>query len=152
MDYAVYDLLLQSTFGMTLLGTLRFRYRPEQATGGVDNQSALLADALQRPTVELYVVPLEGEITIGLLTGLRPVPLSGLSFNGPLVPLTLLFNSTDSARGLGLQLFLNGPTRLAGGLIWQPGTPREMVFSVLATPRPTGLVDEGVDELDAVTV
>lgn len=152
MDYAVFDLLLQSTLGMTLLGTLRFRYPPDAVVDGANSVDTLLADALQRPTFQLDVLALEGEIRIGLLTGARPVPLGGLVFLGPLVPLTLLFNSTDPARGLGLQLFLAGPTRLAGGLIWQAGTPREMVFSVLATPRPAGLVDQAVDEQEPMTV
>ena len=150
MDYATFDLLLQSTWGMTLLGTLRFRYPPEALANGAGDPAALLADTLQRPTTELYVVPLEGEIRIGLLTGTRPVPLSGLSFNGYLVPLTLLFYSTDPARGVGLQLFLLGPTRLAGGLIWQAGTPREMVFSVLATARPGGFAEQSLEEQFAI--
>jgi hypothetical protein len=150
MEYAIYDLLLQSTRGMTLLGTLRFRYPPSVAVDAANGLEALLADTLQRPTVELYVVPLEGDIRIGLLTGATPVPLGGLSFNSLFVPLTMLFNSTDPTRGLGLQLFLAGPSRLAGGLIWQAGTPREMVFSVLATGRPSGLAEETADAQEAI--
>jgi hypothetical protein len=144
MDELTYNLQLQSTSGFNLLGTLRFRFRSGELEGvkNAGDLPALLARTLERPTVELDTVPTEGSISIQFLTGARPVPISGFSVFTFIAPLTTLFSSTDPARNLSLQFGLVDNTRIAGGLIWQPNTPRQAVFSLLGTPRLVGLEAE----------
>jgi hypothetical protein len=133
MDELVYNLLLKSPQGLGLLGTLRYRYTDLDALKGGE-LSALLDQAQEVSTIELSVFALAGTLSVPLLTGLTPVPISGVSLVSLLGPtLTNLFSSTDPARPLGLQFnFIDSPY-LGGGLNWRPGELRQQVFSLLGT-------------------
>ena len=143
MDEIIYELLLKSPLGFTLLGTLRFRIRFDAPVDGesIGDVSALLAETLERPVVNVELQSLEGSISVQFLTGLRPVPINGFAFSaGPTpLPLGALFNSTDATRQLFLQFNFLDATHIGGGLLWQPGTPRQQKFSVLGTQRPFGM-------------
>ena len=139
MDEFVYSLLLKGTQGLTLLGTLRYRFTDLAADvdAGAGARSrdmqALMGAALDRPTIELFILPVEGTISVPLLTGMTPVPLSGIGFGSPAGLLTVLFFSTDETRGVSMQVNPIDATHLGGGLTWQPGQPGTLVFSVLGT-------------------
>lgn len=143
MDEIVYDLLLKNPLGFTLLGTLRFRILFDQpvAGNGIGDISALLAETLERPIITVDAQDVEGSIAVQFLTGLRPVPIAGRSFSLGMSPLPLnaLFGSADTARPLFLQFSFLDATHIGGGLLWQPGTPQQLKFSLLGTQRPLGM-------------
>lgn len=139
MDEFIYNLLLKGTQGLTLLGTLRFRFTETSAEARVADPAALMKEALQRQTVELFVLPVEGTLSVPLITGAQPVPLSGLAFAGIAGVLTVLFSSTDEARGAGVQIIPLDATHIGGGLNWKPGDPANLVFSVLGTQTPLAM-------------
>lgn len=143
MDEIVYDLLLKSPLGFMLLGTLRARILFEEPAAGkaIGDVSALLAETLDRPVISVDVQRLEGSIAVQFLTGSRPVPLNGLLFGAGMSPLPLnaLFNSEDPTRQLFLQFSFLDATHIGGGLLWRPGTPQQLKFSVLGTQRPFGM-------------
>ena len=136
MDELIYNLLLKGTQGLTLLGTLRFRITDLSADVRLGDHAALMKQALERQTVELFVLQVEGTLSVPLITGATPVPLSGLAFGSVAGLLTVLFSSTDDARGVGLQIIPLDATHTGGGLNWQPGNPANLVFSVLGTQAP----------------
>ncbi len=139
MDDIIYNLLLKSSVGLTLLGTLRYRFTDLDALTEMGNGkredgiAGLMAEALQRPTVVVALFQLEGTLSIPLLSGLRAIPLQGLAFATPAGPVTTLLSSTDPQRGAGLQFNLLDNRHVAGGLSWRSGEPGELVFSVLGT-------------------
>jgi len=146
MDEIVYSLLLKGTQGLTLLGTLRYRFMELGASADADaianasiharDVQALMGAALDRPSIALFILPVEGTISVPLLTGTTAVPLSGIAFGSPAGLLTMLFSSTDDARGLGQQINPIDATHIGGGLTWKPGQPGTLVFSVLGTQQP----------------
>ena len=135
MDEFVYSLLLKGTQGLTLLGTLRYRFTDlaADASARARDMQALMGAAIARPTIELFVLPAEGAISVPLLTGPTPVPLSGIGFGSPAGLLTVLFFSTDEKRGLSMQINPIDATHIGGGLTWKPGQADTLVFSVLGT-------------------
>lgn len=133
MDEFVYSLLLKGTQGLTLLGTLRYRFTDLAADARARDMQALMGAAIDRPTIELFILPAEGTISVPLLTGLTPVPISGIGFGSPAGLLTVLLSSTDDTRGLSLQINPIDATHIGGGLTWKPGQPDTLVFSVLGT-------------------
>jgi len=139
MDEIVYSLLLKGTQGLTLLGTLRYRFKELTADAGANanvrarDMQALMAEAIERPSIALFVLPVEGTISVPLLTGATPVPLSGIGFGSAAGLLTVLFSSTDEARGASQQINPIDATHIGGGLTWKPGQPGTLVFSVLGT-------------------
>ncbi|MET0266355.1 MAG: hypothetical protein ABW202_12120 [Duganella sp.] len=134
MDEVVYNLLLKSASGLALLGTLRYRLTStqpvEQATGDIQT---LLAQAQQQATIDLSVFQVEGSVAIPLLTGLRTVPIAGIALVSFIAPLTTLVSSADPARNLFFQFHDLDSDHVAGGLVWRPGEPGELVFSALGT-------------------
>jgi hypothetical protein len=141
MDEISYNLLLRSTQGLTLLGILRYRLLFDDVDGvtRVGGTAALMGQALERPTIGLFVVPAEGSLSIPLITGFRPVPLSGLAFGSIAGVVTVLFGSNNDPRSLGLQINPIDATHIGGGLSWQPGQPGNLIFSVLGTQLALGL-------------
>lgn len=139
MDELVYNLLLKSPHGLTLLGTLRFRFTDLDAFKGGD-VSALMEQAQQVDTAELSLFKIAGTLSVPLLTGFTPVPVEGLSFVSLLGPiLTNLLSSTDPSRRLDMQFNFIGNNNIAGGLLWRPGELRQQVFSVLGTRVAMGM-------------
>lgn len=139
MDEIVYNLLLKSPQGLGLLGTLRYRFTDLDALKAGD-VSAVLEAAREVSTVEFSVFTVEGTLSVPLLSGFTPVPISGISLIsllGP--PLTTLFSSTDTSRGLGLQFNSIDADHIGGGLLWRPGELRQQVFSVLGTRLALGM-------------
>ncbi|MEV4777774.1 hypothetical protein [Burkholderia sp. LMU1-1-1.1] len=133
MDEIVYSLLLKGTQGLTLLGTLRYRFTDLTADARARDMQALMGAAIDRPTIELFILPVEGTISVPLLTGATPVPISGIGFGSPAGLLTVLFSSTDDTRSLSLQINPIDATHIGGGLVWKPGQPGTLLFSVLGT-------------------
>lgn len=138
MDEFIYSLLLKGTQGLTLLGTLRYRLNFDVPAGARDIQ-AVMGEALQHPTIDLFTFGADGAISVPLLTGATPVPISGVGFGSPAGLLTVLFSSTDQARGLGLQINPIDATHIGGGMTWHPGQTGALVFSVLGTQRAFGM-------------
>ena len=139
MDELVYNLLLQSPQGLTLLGTLRYRYTDLEALE-VGQVSALMEQAQQVSTAEFTLFKLQGTLSVPLLTGLSPVPIDGLSFVSFLGPtLTNLFSSTDPSRRLDMQFNFIDNNHIAGGLLWRPNSLRQQAFSILGTRLPMGM-------------
>lgn len=140
MDEVIYDLLLTSRYGLTLLGTLRYGYanpQDEVARGG--DFAAMLAEALQRPSFEFAAFALKGTLSVPLLNGFRSVPITGVALVSPAAPLTTLFTSAGPSRPIDLQFNSFDLREIFGGLMWRKGQPGQVLFSVLGTPRPFGL-------------
>ncbi|USX17703.1 hypothetical protein NHH82_17640 [Oxalobacteraceae bacterium OTU3REALA1] len=139
MDELVYNLLLKSPHGLTLLGTLRYRYTDLDALKAGE-LSALMEQAQQVDTFELSLFKLAGTLSVPLLTGFTPVPVEGISFVALLGPtLTNLLSSTDPRRRLDMQFNFLGSNNIAGGLLWRPGELRQQVFSILGTRAAPGM-------------
>ena len=133
MDELVYNLLLKSPQGLTLLGTLRYRYTDLDALKAGE-LSALMDQAQQVDTIELSLFQLAGTLSVPLLTGYTPVSAEGLSFVSLLGPtLTNLLGSSDPRRRLDMQFNFIDNTHIGGGLLWRPGELRQQVFSMLGT-------------------
>jgi len=134
MDEIVFDLLLNSVSGLSLSGTLSYRFtEPDTLKSG--NVSALMPEALTQQTMELTVFRVDGTLSVPRLTGSSPVPISGIclvSQLGP--PVATLFNGTDQSSDLSLQF--NGIdsafVHIGGGLQWRSGE-QQQEFSVLGT-------------------
>lgn len=141
MDEFVYSLLLKGTQGLTLLGTLRFRFldltaaKDLTAANRARDVQALMGAAIDRSSIALFVLPAEGSISVPLLSGLTPVPISGIGFGSPVGLLTVLLESSDDARRVNLQINPIDAPHIGGGLSWQLGQQQEgeLLFSVLGT-------------------
>lgn len=141
MEEIIYSLLLKTAPGLALLGTLRYRFdntNPANTNTPTEpaeaDFSALLTQAQQQTPIELTAFQVDGSVTIPLITGLRPVPITGLAlvtFLGP--PITTITSSTDPTRNLFLQFNQLDERHIAGGLVWRPGEPGELIFSVMGT-------------------
>jgi len=141
MDEIIYSLLLKTAPGLALLGTLRYRFdstnpaNTNTPTEPADADfSSLLTQAQQQTPIELTAFQVDGSVSIPLITGLQPVPITGLAlvtFLGP--PITTITSSTDPTRNLFLQFNQLDERHIAGGLVWRPGEPGELIFSVLGT-------------------
>ena len=142
MDEFVYDLLLKSAQGISLLGTLRFRYTDRDAVIAAADVSVLAA-AFEQQYVTLDIFQMGGNVTVPFLTGLGPLQLEGVTYSTPplplSVPLTTTLSGGDATLRLSLQFNYLDATHIAGGLAWQYGTPRETKFSILGTQRAFGL-------------
>jgi hypothetical protein len=141
MDEIIYSLLLKTAPGLALLGTLRYRFdstNPANTNTPTEpaeaDFSSLLTQAQQQTPIELTAFQVDGSVSIPLITGLQPVPITGLAlvtFLGP--PITTITSSTDPTRNLFLQFNQLDERHIAGGLVWRPGEPGELIFSVLGT-------------------
>ena len=139
MDELVYNLLLKSPQGLTLLGTLRYRYTDLDALKAGE-LSALMEQAQQMDTIELSLFKLGGTLSVPLLTGFTPVPVEGISFVSLLGPtLTNLLGSTDPSRTLEMQFNFIDNNHIGGGLLWRPGSLRQQAFSILGTRLSLGM-------------
>jgi len=147
MDESVFTLLLKTAQGLTLFGTLRFSIDftqpvdPAQAANaakpGTGDVASLFSQVQQQATFDLFAYRIDGSVTIPFVTGLRPVPITGLAlftFLGP--PATFITSSTDPTRNLFFQWNQLTNDNIAGGLVWRPGEPGELIFSALGTQLP----------------
>lgn len=150
MDEIIYDLLLKSPLGFALLGTLRFRVIFDEPASGksIGDVSGLLAGTLERPFITMNVQDLEGSISVQFLTGPRPLPVAGRLFSFDMTPLPLnaLLNGGDTTRQLFLQFSFLDATHIGGGMLWQPGAPQQMKFSLLGTQRPFGMSADDIPQ------
>ena len=150
MDESVFTLLLKTAQGLTLFGTLRFSIDftqpvdPAQAASaaspaapGTGDVASLLSQVQQQATFELFAYRIDGSVTFPFVTSLRPVPITGLAlftFLGP--PATFITSSTDPTRNVFFQWNQLTNDNIAGGLVWRPGEPGELIFSALGTQLP----------------
>lgn len=140
MEELAYNLLLKSAQGLTLPGTLRFRFKELGDVTGVADTSSLLAREQDQQIIDLDLLGAEGTISVPLLTGAAPLPLGGVAYALPPapLPLTAVLNG-DFSIGLGMQFNFIDATHITGGLTWRYGTPRQVIFSILGTKRAFGL-------------
>lgn len=143
MDEIIYNLLLKTAQGLTLFGTLRFTIdttnpvdpgAAQAPVPGSADLAALQLQTQQQNTIDLFAYRIDGSVTIPFVTGLRPVPITGLAlftFLGP--PATFITSSTDPGRNLFFQWNQMTNDNIAGGLVWRPGEPGELIFSALGT-------------------
>lgn len=137
MDEFVYSLLLKGTQGLTLLGTLRYRFTDLTASTRARDIQALMGETIDRPTIELFILPAEGSLSVPLVTGPTPVQIAGIGFGSPAGLLTVLFSSSEDSpnpnRSISMQINPIDATHIGGGLVLRPGGPGMLVFSVLGT-------------------
>lgn len=135
MDELTYNILIRTKQGLTLLGKFGFRVLVNQpADRTADGIGELLTPTQQQATTELFVYPMEGSISIPLLTGLQPVPLVGTAWFPLIGPyLTAILGEVAPRYGLVMQLYELDNEHVCGGLQWRAGEPGELTFSLLAT-------------------
>lgn len=131
MNDFIYNLILTGEQGLTLFGTLRYRFTDPVATVPDGGVPALLAESRQLGVITAVILPLEGSVSVPLLTGFGTVPLQGILLATAAGPITTILISNDPARQLALQFNQVSGNQIAGGLIWRPGEPAELVFSLL---------------------
>lgn len=141
MEELVYNLLLKSAQGLTLLGTLRFRFTELGDVAGAADMASLLAATQEEQMIELEVLGVKGTISVPLLTGPAPLPVQGVAYACPgaptPLPLTAML-SGEYSLGLGMQFNFIDATHITGGLTWRYGTPRQLIFSILGTQGALG--------------
>lgn len=139
MEEIIYRLLLTGAQGLTLFGTLRLRVLPQLAAtldGALPSAAPLavaLAAAQPLGTATFVAVPLQGTLSVPLLTGLRSVPLNGVLLLSPAAGLAYDMSSADPARPLLLKFNNLDGVRIAGGVSWRPGDPVLLALSLLGT-------------------
>lgn len=135
MNEFIDRLLLTSELGFSLSGLLRYRAAAAAApattttTTTTANPGGTLPappDVLQAEAVDIVETPLEGAVTIPLLTGIVPQALRGVLYSTAAGPLSVVLFSTGSP-ALVLQFGFLLPATIAGGLLWQPGAPGDAV-------------------------
>jgi len=131
MNDFIYNLILTGEQGLTLFGTLRYRFTDPLATVPDGGVPALLAENQQLGVITAVVLPVEGSVSIPLLTGFGRVPLQGVALATAAGPITTVLGSTDPARQVFVQFNQITGNQIAGGLVWRPGEPAELVFSLL---------------------
>lgn len=132
MEEFIYNLLLKSTQGLALLGTFKYRLASTMPLKReAADVEALMKQVQQQNTIDLTVYQIEGSVSIPLLTGFAAVPLSGIILLGPLVPITAIMSSTDPNRNVFFQFNDLDTDQIAGGLVWRPGEPGELIFAAL---------------------
>ena len=133
MNDFIYNLILTGEQGLTLFGTLRFRFTDPLAAVPDGGVPALLAENQQLGVITAVVIPLEGSISMPLLTGFGRVPLQGVLLGTAAGPITTIMDSTDSARRAFVQFNQISGNQIAGGVQWRPAEQGELVFSLLGT-------------------
>lgn len=139
MDEAIFNLLLTSKLGLSLPGTLRYQFADPEVEMPAGDFTAMLAESLERPRVQLSAFALKGTLSVPLLSGWGSVPITGTALVSPAAPLTTLFNGADRQRPVNLQFNSFNLRDIFGGLVWRQGQPGQIFFSVLGTPLPFGL-------------
>lgn len=152
MDEIIDNLLLTGRSGLSLPGTLRFRFTDLDALAPTVDVAALVAKAAQSVTVEVGIFQLAGSLSVPLLTGARPVPLAGFALFTNAAPVGFVLSSTDPARRLDLLFNLLDARTSAGGMVWRRGQSGELVLSLLGTQLATGLRQEEATEEGAAPV
>lgn len=148
MDEIIYTLLLTGRSGLSLPGTLRFRFTDLDALAQKVDIAALLAKAAQPISIEVAVFQLEGSLTVPLLTGARPVPLAGIALATAAGPVGVVLSSTDPARRADLLFNLLDLQTIAGGMVWRRGQLGQLVFSLLGTQLDLGLQGETAEQAE----
>ncbi|KQQ32444.1 hypothetical protein ASF61_15555 [Duganella sp. Leaf126] len=133
MNDFIYNLLLTGEQGLTLFGTLRFRFTDPLTAVPDGGVPSLLAAHQQLGVVTAVLLPLDGSIAIPLLTGFGRVPLQGFLIATAAGPITTILGSTDNARPAFVQFNQISGNQIAGGVQWRPADPAELVFSLLGT-------------------
>lgn len=137
MEETIYNLLLTGEQGIALFGTLRVRVLAPAAPGlALPVQAALLpAPVAAQPlgTATFVALPLQGSLSVPLLTGFGRVPLNGVLLLSPAAGLAYDLSSNEPSRRLIVKFNNTEGVRIAGGLLWQPGSPAQLAFSFIGT-------------------
>jgi hypothetical protein len=133
MEDTIYNLFLTSEQGWSLYGTMRLRIRFDDGSAAMPP----LVSALPQPLTQLVQPnPVEGDISIPLLTLFRRVPLRGLAYGTAAGLFSIVVDSGAAWPRLGLQLFFLGGEDLCGPLVWGASNFNDSAFSVLARQLP----------------
>lgn len=130
MEEFLYSLLLTGQQGLTLPGTARLQV---DFSAGADSMGALAAPPLQRPIIEVSLVPVTGVITIPLLAGLAPIPVSGVCYLGVIAPFWFTVSGGSLLTPLNMQFNFSGNNNIIGGVSWRRGQPLGRAFGMLGT-------------------
>ena len=142
MDEIIFNLLLTGRSGLSLPGTLRFRFTDLDAAAPTGDMAAVLAGLPEAARIDVAVFQLAGTLSVPLLTGVVPVPLAGVALATAAGPIAWVFNSSDASRPLRLLFNLLESQSIAGGMLWRPGQFGELAFGLLGTQLPAGLQDQ----------
>lgn len=132
MEDTIYNLFLTGEHGWSLYGTLRLR---SLAVDGVA-LPALRSGSLQPVTVPVTLLPIEGELSIPLLTLFRQVPVRGVVYGTAAGSFSIAVDSGATWPRLRLQIFPLDIEGYGGVLAWGSSTFSELLFGVLARQVP----------------
>jgi hypothetical protein len=152
MDEIIYNLLLTGRSGLSLPGTLRFRFTDLDALAPADDVAALLSKLAQPVSVEVAVFQLEGTLSVPLLTGARPLPLAGVGLGTAAGSVGYVLSSADPARRLDMLFNLLDFQTTAGGVVWRRGQFGELVLSLLGTQPAFGLQQDAAAQEQAAAL
>lgn len=137
MEDTFYNLFLTSEQGWSLYGSMRLRIRFDDGSAG---GGAALPPLLSAPppalTQTVQPNPVEGDISIPLLTLFRRVPLRGLAYGTAAGLFSIVVDTGAAGPRLATQLFFLGGQDLGGPLVWSTSNFSELAFSVLARQVP----------------
>lgn len=131
MDEFIYNLFLRNRGGLTLFSQLRYRLTGIEV--GAAPQGKLFSlpvqqqQQQQQDSIQAAVLRADGSVTLPLLSGGQPVPVSDVAFfiqMGP--PLLTRLVSADGRLLLAFNLINN--ERIGGHLVW---TPTRTTFGLL---------------------
>lgn len=130
MEEFLYSVLLTGQQGLTLPGTARLQV---DFSAGANSMEALAAAPLQRPIIEVSLVPVTGAVVIPLLSGLRPIPVSGVCYLGLFGPLWFVVRGGSLFTPLVMQFNFSANNTIIGGVSWRRGQPLGRAFGMLGT-------------------
>jgi hypothetical protein len=133
MNETIFNLLLTGEGGVALFGTLRFA-----VADTAPPVAAALPVALGAPQplglVTVGVYPLQGSLSIPLLTGFGRVPLTGALLVTPAAGLAYVMSGGEPGRQAILKFNNIDGARIAGGVQWRYGDAgASLVLSFLGT-------------------
>lgn len=132
MEDTIHNLFLTGEHGLSLHGTLRLH---SLAVDGVA-LAPLRSGSLQPVTLPVTLLPIEGELSIPLLTLFRQVPVRGVVYGTAAGSFSIAVDSGAAWPRLGLQIFPLDIEGYGGVLAWGSSTFSELLFGVLARQVP----------------
>ena len=137
MEDTIYNLFLTGEHGWSLYGTLRLRsLAVDGDTSGSAALPALRSGSLQPVTLPVTLLPIEGELSIPLLTLFRQVPVRGVVYGTAAGSFSIAVDSGAAWPRLGWQIFPLDIEGYGGVLAWGSSTFSELLFGVLARQVP----------------
>lgn len=125
MDEAIYNLLLTGATGLSLFGTLRFRFIGDGAANAAAEPQKPGDAAPQQQGFELAQVAMEGDIIVPALAGLRRIALRGVGYGTAAGAVWQTLSSTGTTPRVVVQFNFSENFQITGGVTWLavPGAP-----------------------------